>query len=124
MSDFTPTNAVVWFEIPVSDLDRGTRFYEAVLQTKLSEQDMGMGPIRIFPVSDQSNPAGHLFQTDQKSDSQMVVHLDTPGKLEDTLTRVREAGGEVVSPIVPLPAGQFAYCNDPDGNRVGFFSGA
>ena len=30
-------------------------------------------------------------------------------------------GGEVVSPIITIPAGRFAYCLDPDGNSFGLF---
>jgi predicted enzyme related to lactoylglutathione lyase len=33
------------------------------------------------------------------------------------------AGDEkVVSPIVEIPAGRFAYCLDPDGNSIGLFT--
>jgi hypothetical protein len=31
------------------------------------------------------------------------------------------SGGEVVSPIITIPAGRFAYCLDPDGNSFGLF---
>lgn len=48
MTIFTPEFSVVWFEIPVSNLKKSTAFYEAVLQTKLQESEMGSGPVMIF----------------------------------------------------------------------------
>ena len=32
---------VGWFEIPVTDMDRAKKYYEAVLQTEISIHDMG-----------------------------------------------------------------------------------
>jgi predicted enzyme related to lactoylglutathione lyase len=42
--------------------------------------------------------------------------------LEDALKRVGESGGKVVSDIVTIPPGRFAYCTDPDGNSIGLFT--
>jgi predicted enzyme related to lactoylglutathione lyase len=28
----------------------------------------------------------------------------------------------VVSPVIAIPAGRFAYCEDPDGNSFGLFA--
>lgn len=119
---FTPENAIVWFELPVSDLEGAAGFYEAVLQTKLIDENMGNGPVKIFPTNGGAGAAGNLFQADGSSASNTVVHLASPGKLEDTLARVKSSGGDVASDIVELPAGRFAYCLDPDGNRVGFYT--
>ena len=41
--------------------------------------------------------------------------------LEAAIERVTDNGGKVVSPVVEIPAGRFAYCLDPDGNSFGFF---
>ncbi|MEM7024510.1 MAG: VOC family protein, partial [Pseudomonadota bacterium] len=51
-----------------------------------------------------------------------TVHLASPDQLENALERVKEAGGKVVSDIVSIPVGRFAYCLDPDGNSIGIFS--
>ena len=42
--------------------------------------------------------------------------------VEAALERVKNAGGEVVSDVIWIPAGRFAYCLDPDGNSIGVFS--
>ena len=37
------------------------------------------------------------------------------------MQRVTDNGGKVVSPVITIPAGSFAYCADPDGNSFGLF---
>lgn len=34
-------HAISWFEIPVSDMERATTFYETILDIKLASLDMG-----------------------------------------------------------------------------------
>lgn len=47
-------DAINWFEIPVRDLDRATRFYEAMLGKKLKRETLGDigGPGHIAVVVD------------------------------------------------------------------------
>ena len=42
--------------------------------------------------------------------------------LEDALSRVKDAGGRVISDIITIPVGRFAYCLDTEGNSIGLFS--
>jgi predicted enzyme related to lactoylglutathione lyase len=35
--------------------------------------------------------------------------------------KARTNGGEIVSPIITIPAGRFDYCLDPDGYSFGLF---
>jgi hypothetical protein len=37
------------------------------------------------------------------------------------MDRVTENKGQVVSDIISIPAGRFAYCLDQDGNSFGLF---
>ena len=121
-----PKNAAVWFEIPVSDLEKAKTFYGAVVQGDLIEQNDGPNPIAMFPVADMSNGvSGHLYPGEPaKTGNGNTVYLAAPDKLEDTLKRVSEAGGEVVSPVISIPPGRFAYCRDLDGNTFSMFESA
>lgn len=121
---FTPQSFAVWFEIPVTDMDKSIDFYNAVFEIALKKDNSGPNPMAIFEVSDQENgTSGHLYpgKPASKGDG-ITVHLASPGKLEDTLARVKKAGGEVISDIISIPSGQFAYCLDLDGNSIGIFS--
>jgi predicted enzyme related to lactoylglutathione lyase len=37
------------------------------------------------------------------------------------MERVKDAGGQVVSPPITIPPGRFFYAVDPFGNSIGFF---
>ena len=124
MSSFTPENAAVWFEIPVSDLKAGMAFYNAVLQTELVETEMGPNVVGIFPNKDpESGVAGHLYAGNAGDAGKgSTIHLAVLERLESAMDRVVENGGKVVSDIVSIPAGRFVYCLDPDGNSIGLFN--
>jgi hypothetical protein len=121
MSNFTPSNAAVWFEIPVTDMDRAKAFYGAVLQTELKDDNTGPNPMSLFPVENEAGVAGHLYPGEPASGGGNTIHLAAPTPLEAALDRVRENGGEVLSDLITIPAGRFAYCRDPDGNSIGLF---
>jgi predicted enzyme related to lactoylglutathione lyase len=123
MANVTPENSAVWFEIPVTDMKRAKAFYDTVCQTELQEDNTGPNPMAIFPVSDmQKGTSGHLYPGKPASGgSGNTVHLSVPAPLEESLERLKKAGGKVVSDIVTIPPGRFAYCLDPDGNSIGLF---
>lgn len=121
---YVPKDAVVWAEIPVTDLDRAMAFYSETTGMGLKkETEMGPNPIAIFTNEDpMAGVAGHLYPgKPAEGGAGPTVHLASPGKLEDTIERVKGAGGSEISPIVAIPSGRFFYCQDPDGNSVGFF---
>jgi len=120
MAIATPANVAVWFEIPVSDMDRAKAFYEAVLRTKLKDENTGPNPMAVFPASGERGVAGHLYPG-KPSGGGNTIHLAAPEPLEAAIDRVREKGGKVLSDIIVIPAGRFAYCQDPDGNSIGLF---
>ena len=118
-----PKDAVIWFEIPVTDLNKARKFYEDVLQTSLLEQEMGPNTTMIFAIEDmRAGVSGHLYEGKPASDNGPTVHLSAPAPLEQTLERLKAGGGKVVSDEVQIPIGRFFYCQDPDGNSIGLFS--
>jgi uncharacterized protein len=124
MKKVTPPNAAVWFEIPVTDMNRAKSFYTAVLGTEFKDDNTGPNPMAIFVAKDDSSVAGHLYPGKPASGgSGATIHLATPAPLEEALERLGKNGGKVLSPIVTIPPGRFAYCLDPDGNSIGLFTG-
>ena len=120
MPAFIPDKAAIWFEIPVTDMERSKAFYGAVLQNELTAEDSGPNPIAMFAAQ---NPAasGHIYPgKPAEPGTGGTIHLAV-ADLEAGLERVKANGGEVVSPIVTIPSGRFAYCLDPDGNSFGLF---
>ena len=122
MPDFVPDNAAVWFEIPVSDYDRARNFYGAVLTNTLDDRRDGPNPMAVFVAKDQSAVAGHVYRGQPApTGTGITIHLSVDN-LEEGLERVKKSGGTVVSPIITIPTGRFAYCVDPDGNSFGLFN--
>ncbi len=119
-----PVNAAVWFEIPVTDLNKAKAFYSKVLMTEFIDQEGGANPTANFAYAGGENGvSGHLYPGKPAvHGTGPTIHLPVPDSLEESLARVKDAGGEVISPIIDIPAGRFAYCLDPDGNSIGIFS--
>ena len=119
-----PESSAVWFEIPVRDLNEGKKFYGTVLDIGFQDMNSEPNPIAIFDVADMQNkPAGHLYPGEPGSDGKgATVHLMVRDGLEAGMERVTASGGTVLSPEISLPAGRFAYCQDPDGNSFALFS--
>ncbi|MAZ15999.1 VOC family protein [Oricola sp.] len=122
MSDM-PKNTCVWFEIPVSDLDASKRFYEEVLSISMRRDDTGPNPMVMFSSMDDMGVSGHLYPgKPSEAGSGNTIHLAVDGSLDDAMSRVKAAGGQVMSPTIDIPAGSFFYATDPDGNSIGLFT--
>lgn len=123
MTEQTATNRLVWAEIPVSDLDRAIGFYEKILGEPMKRDDTGPNPMAMLPYSGQLGAAaGHLYPGKPASNGEgPTVHLAVPFELDDAMARVGEAGGEIVSDVITIPAGSFFYAIDTEGNSLGIF---
>lgn len=119
---FIPENFTIWFELPVTDMQKAIAFYNAVFQTELVQEDMGPNPIAMFPTKDMKGRGGHLYPGKPPAKGTgATVHLACPDTLEATMERWVKAGGEVVTDPIAIPAGRFVYCLDLDGNSVSLF---
>ncbi|MBK0328395.1 VOC family protein [Rhodobacteraceae bacterium F11138] len=118
---FHPPHALVWAELPVSDLDKAIAYYTATTGGTWTRDDTGPNPIAVVQTLD-NGVALHLYPGTPAGDGRgPTLHLACDGTLEDALERVERAGGDVISPVIDIPPGRFFYTKDPDGNSVGFF---
>lgn len=119
----TTRHAITWFEIPVRELDRAQRFYEALLERPMTRETMGSEQMALF-AADEAGVKGCLNRGAEAvapSADGTRVYLDASPSLDDALARVPRAGGRVVTPKVALPEGMgfFAHIADTEGNVVG-----
>ncbi|WP_224823345.1 VOC family protein [Cognatishimia sp. MH4019] len=116
---YTPANPVVWTEIPVRDLEKASTFYAAVTGMEMQLNKDGPQPIVFFNAD--KGVSGHLYEGAPATKGGPTVHLAAEGTVEQMKARVWDAGGKVVSDPISIPAGQFIYCLDLDGNSFGLF---
>jgi predicted enzyme related to lactoylglutathione lyase len=116
-------DAIRWFEIPVRDLHRAQRFYEAVLGRALRPETMGDERMAVFPAGEgRAQGCIHLSSRPvEPSAAGTRVYLDCSPSLDSALARVPGAGGRITTPKVALPPGMgyFAHVADTEGNVVG-----
>ena len=118
-------NTCVWFEIPVSDIQKGRDYYSAVLGRDLVVLDGEPNPMVPLTKMDDDGVSGHLYPGSAATDGNgSTLHIAAPASLDETADRVRKAGGEVISDPIEIPFGAFIYTKDPDGNSIGFFAPA
>ena len=118
----TNANALVWVEIPVTNMDSAIKYYNSVFEFTLTIDETGPNPMAMFPDNNAQGTAGHLYPGKPAVDGQgPTPHLAIQGKLEDAIDRCNAAGGRVLGPIVTIPPGRFVYTQDPDGNSIGMF---
>lgn len=116
-------NAINWFSIPVSDLNRAKSFYETILDESLIEVDMDGGKMAFFPTQDQgvggslNLPQGEFQALDNDN---VPIYLSTKN-LDASLARVNAAGGQVLlgKTAISPDFGQFGIIADSEGNKVG-----
>lgn len=119
----TSRPVLVWCEIPVTDMEKASAFYTKVFGYEMVIDNDGPNPMANLN-NDENTVAGHLYPGEPAPDGGNTVHLALNDKLEDGIQRCKDAGGKVVSPIIQIPPGRFAYAKDLDGNSIGLFEPA
>jgi len=123
MSNTEARNALNWFEIAVSDMDRAKKFYSHVLNSELTTEDFFGTEMSILPYQD--GVGGSLMKSENHKPSTegSVVFLNAGPDMAPYLTKVEEAGGQTVMPRTAIgPNGFIAVFLDSEGNKVGFHS--
>ena len=118
-------NAVNWFEIPATDLERAKKFYEAVFNYELTEMEMGPNSMAMFPMEQGApNAPGALIKAEgyEPSHAGSMVYFSVDD-IEGTLSKISENGGSILNPKMGIGENGFvATFNDCEGNRVALHS--
>jgi predicted enzyme related to lactoylglutathione lyase len=121
-------NAINWFEIPATDIERARKFYESIFSFEMPELDIGDGlKMALFPA-ESGTVGGTIIQNDdwyKPSDTKgPLLYLNANPDLQKVLDRVEEAGGEIIIPkrLITEENGYMAVIIDSEGNRVALHS--
>lgn len=120
-------NAVGWFEIPVSDMDRAKKFYESVFDIEISINEFGGFKMGWFPSDhSKSGATGSLVQheTYKTSLTDGVLIYFSCKDVTNELSRIEAAGGEIIQPKTEIGGGHgfMALMKDSEGNRIALHS--
>jgi uncharacterized protein len=126
MSDFNSArNRLVWFDIPVADLDRAAAFYRALLGVQVHKESFDGG---AFCVLEHGDGNGGCLVEDAAAISDragVLVYLNVDGRIRDALREAERLGGRIVEALHPIgPHGFRAIIVDSEGNRIALHSTA
>lgn len=122
-------NAISWFEIPASDLERAQKFYETIFSISLIPMDLPNIKMRMFPLNDMMNQVGGAlvdsggFHKPSATDGPLI-YLNGNPDVQQVLDRVEAAGGTIMVPKTEISPdyGFMAVLIDTEGNRIGLHS--
>lgn len=122
-------NAISWFEIPATDLDRATKFYETIFGVTLFPMDLQNIRMRMFPLEDNLTQVGGAvvdsggFHKPSSTDGPLI-YLNGNPDLQNVLDKVETAGGKIMLAKTEISSeyGFMAVIIDTEGNRIGLHS--
>ena len=119
------TNAINWFEIPVTDFTRAKNFYETLFDAEIIEMPIPDGKYGMLPCDMQNGVGGGIVQGADfiPSDIGTIVYLNGGEDLSLPLSRIEGAGATILIPKTGIGENGFmAHFIDTEGNRVALHS--
>jgi len=112
-------NRLVWFDIPVADLERAAAFYRGVLGIAVHIEN---SPGYSFAVLEHKDGNGGCLvpkASEISENSGILVYLNANGRMREAMQQVESLGGRVVEPAKSIgPHGYRAVVIDSEGNRI------
>lgn len=122
-------NAISWFEIPATDIDRAQHFYETIFNISMVPLETENFKMRMFPLDNpMEGVGGALILTDGfhiPSDTHgTLIYLNGNPDVQNVLDRIETAGGKILVPKTEISPeyGYMAVFTDTEGNRVALHS--
>ncbi|MCL5028003.1 MAG: VOC family protein [Bacteroidetes bacterium] len=123
------TNAVNWFEIPVTDTERAKKFYETILDIEMETQfvEETNEELTFFPFlpkivrGTSGRVSGALVKNNRSKPSEngTMVYINANPSIQPIIDRIEAAGGKIILPKKKILAGCIAIFIDTEGNKVG-----
>ena len=119
------TNAINWFEIPVTDFARAKKFYETLFDAEIMEMPFPDGKYGMLPCDMEKGVGGGIAQYEgfEPSTKGSLVYLNGGDDLSTPLSKVESAGGKIILPKTAIGQNGFmAQIIDTEGNKVALHS--
>jgi len=120
------SNALIWADIPVTDMARAINFYSELLQIKIEEMP-GTGGTVAIPEGTGETAVSFDLALDESappSGQGVRIYFDPEGDMDGALKRAEAAGGKIVQPAQDMGpmVGVIAFLLDSEGNTIGLRS--
>lgn len=117
---------ISWVEVPVTDMKRARKFYEAILQVPIPEMPLGDDlTMAFFPVEPNATGGALCQQLKFYKPSQegVTIYLTADPDIDTILARVKEAEGTLLMPkkLISPESGSMAMFIDSEGNRIALY---
>ncbi len=118
------TNAINWFEIPATDINRAKKFYETIFDIEMNTIEIMGFEMAFFPSSDnmQGLVSGALVKGDMHKPSLEgpIIYLNANPEIQLIIDRIEANGGKILTPatLVNEQVGYMAFFIDTEGNRL------
>ena len=120
------TNALNWFEISVTDMNRAQKFYETIFEISMIPVEMMGMSMCMFNDGSSGSVGGSLVKSENHKPNMdgAVIYLNANPDLQLVLNRVEKAGGKILMPkmLIDENTGNMAFIADTEGNKVGLHS--
>ena len=117
------SNPVVYFEIPVNDIDRAINFYKAVFNFEFDKENIDNNDMALFPFFNQySGISGALAKGEiyKPTKEGVLIYFHTEN-MDDTLKLAISNGAQMLYPKTDNGIGLVAEFEDTEGNRIALF---
>lgn len=117
------SNALNWFEIPATDINRAKKFYETIFGITMESSEMMGMKMAGFPM-DMGNGkvSGALVQSESHVPSMTgsVIYLNANPDIQTVIDKIEPAGGKINMPKTQISPeiGFMAIFSDTEGNNV------
>jgi uncharacterized protein len=122
-------NAISWFEIPTTDINRAQKFYETIFGIKMMPMELPNIKMRMFPLDNPMDGVGGTlvdsggFHKPSATDGPLI-YLNGNPDVQNVLDKVEAAGGKITVPKTEISPdyGFMAVFLDTEGNRIALHS--
>ncbi len=117
------SNPVIYFEIPVNDIDRAIQFYKAVFDFDFEKENIDHNEMALFPFNhEKSGISGALAKGEiyKPTMDGVVIYFQTEN-IDETLKLATSNSGQVLYPTTDNGLGLVAEFKDTEGNRIALY---
>jgi predicted enzyme related to lactoylglutathione lyase len=117
------SNPVVYFEVPVIDIDRATKFYSTVFNFKFDTTIIDNNKMALFPFTEEkSGISGALAMGEiyKPTKDGVLIYFNTVN-IDETLRLANANGGQILYPKTDNGIGLVAEFEDTEGNRIALY---